>query len=105
MFRLIAALGVATMLLPAETFKAEDGAKTQTQQVTDIEVSAFDALYAVQSIYTDITSFCDRNAQTCSTGKNIATKAVTNIKQTINTVDKDNKPKVDEQIKTGSVEK
>lgn len=105
MFRLIVALGVATILLPAEAVTSIETVQSEGKKLEKVEVSTFDALYAVQSLYSDITSFCDRNAETCNTGKNIANNTVDSIRSTIKTAGVNDTPKPNEQIKTGSVEK
>lgn len=72
MFRLIIALGVAGILLPAET--VTDTVTENSQPAP--QVSTYDAFSAAYSLYTDISSFCDRNEATCQTGKAIASTAV-----------------------------
>lgn len=76
MFRLIIALGVAGVLLPAETVT---GSTSRTVDVTP-QVSTYEAFSAAHSLYADITSFCERNEATCQTGKAIASSAAQKFK-------------------------
>lgn len=75
MFRLIIALGVAGVLLPAETIT---GSASNTVDVTP-QVSTYEAFSAAHSLYADITSFCERNEETCQTGKAIASSAAQKV--------------------------
>lgn len=75
MFKLIIALGVAGVLLPAETVT---GTISETAENTP-QVSTYEAFSAAHSLYADITSFCERNAETCQTGKAIASNAAHKI--------------------------
>ena len=75
MFRLIIALGVAGVLLPAETVT---GSVSDTAEVRP-QVSTYEAFSAAHSLYADITSFCERNEETCLTGKAIASSAAHKI--------------------------
>lgn len=75
MFRLIMALGVAGVLLPAETVT---GPVSDNAQIVP-QVSTYEAFSAAHSLYTDITSFCERNEATCQTGKAIASSAAYKI--------------------------
>lgn len=80
MFRLIIALGVAAVLLPAETLTEAE--KIETAEVSP-QVSTYDAFNAAHSLYADVTSFCERNEETCITGKALATKAVKTISSSL----------------------
>ncbi len=75
MFRLIIALGVAGVLLPAETVT---GSTSRTVDETP-QVSTYEAFSAAHSLYSDITSFCERNEETCQTGKALASNAAQKI--------------------------
>lgn len=77
MFRLIMALGVAAVLLPAETI-------TDKKQAETVKVSTYDTFNAAHSLYSDVLSFCDRNEETCITGKAIATNMVHTIRGSLN---------------------
>ena len=79
MFRLMVALGVATLLLPTETI-------TQNEEKAPVEVSALDTFGAAQSVLNDVMTFCERNEETCITGKALATKAAHGLKSTIGQV-------------------
>ena len=76
MFRLLMALGVAVVLLPAETI-------TGNKEVETTKVSTYDAFSAAQSLYSDVSSFCDRNEETCVTGKALAVSAVQKLRGSI----------------------
>lgn len=76
MFRLIIALGVAGVLLPAETVTRST---SSTVDATP-QVSTYEAFNAAHSLYADITSFCERNVETCQTGKAIASSAAQKFK-------------------------
>jgi len=106
MFRLIIALGVATVLLPAETLT--EAGKTETAEVSS-QVSTYDAFNAAHSLYADVTSFCERNEETCITGKAIASKAVKTISGSLKqladgSVDNQAQSQVD-LTQTGAVQK
>ncbi len=110
MFRLIIALGVATLLLPAEAIQTSN--KQQTLSEDTPKVSSYDAYAAVQSLLSDITSFCDRNEETCLTGKSIATNTMNSIQNGIQSISRENtdaefkqdaEPK--DSITTGTIQK
>ncbi len=77
MFRLIIALGVAAVLLPAETV-------TGSKRVEAAKVTTYETFSAAQALYSDVSSFCERNVETCITGKALATNAVTTIRASLN---------------------
>ena len=79
MLRLIIALGVAAVLLPAETI-------TRSNTTEMSKVSTYDTFSAAQSLYADVTSFCDRNEEACITGKALVASAVHTIKGSINQI-------------------
>lgn len=121
MFRLVFALVVAALLLPADvltTTKTETPmlTKSPAQQVveneTETQVSTYDAFSAVQSLFSDITSFCDRNESTCETGKTIATNAASTIKETVQKLADKQEPSQNppenaepDPVSTGTIEK
>ena len=99
MFRLIIALGVAAVLLPAETITKSNTAETA-------KVSTYDTFSAAQSLYTDVTSFCNRNEEACITGKAIVASAVHTIKGSINQITQEpDQTGLLDTIKTSSVKK
>lgn len=104
MFRLIIALGVATVLLPAETIT---GKPDTTKKVENVEVSTYDTFSAAHSIYSDVTSFCDRNEETCITARALATSAVSKVRSGLNQLAQDTHSTHSEldPIKTSSVTK
>lgn len=83
MFRLFMALGVAVVLLPAEAI-------TGTTEVETTQVTTYDTFSAAQSLYSDVSSFCDRNEETCITGKAIAVSAVQKIRGGVQKFTQDN---------------
>ena len=74
MFRLIIALGIAFLLLPADlvTEKPEEFSAA----VASAEFDSMDTLNAILSTYDDVAGFCDRNVETCETGKAMINHAV-----------------------------
>ncbi len=99
MFRLLIALGVAVVLLPAETI-------TGNKEIEATKVTTYDAFSAAQSLYSDVSSFCDRNQETCVTGKAIAVSAVHKIRGGIQNFTQDSNKTVPEAeidlVKTAS---
>lgn len=102
MFRLIIALGVAVVLLPAETI-------TETKTTNTVKVTTYDTFSAAQSLYSDISTFCERNEETCITGKAIAVSAVNKIRSGINNFAQEksaiNSSQEIDWVKTSSIEK
>ena len=121
MFRLVFALVVATLLLPAEyltSAKTEAPVLRVTSAQQEVEneeqgqVSTYDAFSAVQSLFSDITSFCDRNESTCKTGQAIASSAATSIKEGVQKLADKDEPSQDKKenplpdpVSTGTIEK
>lgn len=105
MFRLIIALGVAGVLLPAETVTGTTPHKSEAAP----QVSTYEAFSAAQSLYTDITTFCDRNAETCQTGRAIASSAAHKIsnglKQISSKDSREDTPSSLDLTHTGAVQK
>jgi len=105
MFRLIIALGVAGVLLPAETIT---GTATDSNEATP-QVSTYEAFSAAHSLYADITSFCERNVETCQTGKALATNAAhkitSGLKQITSQDVGNNSPSEVDLTHTGAVQK
>ncbi len=106
MFRLIIALGLAAVLLPAETIR-EKSANQKT--VPTAEITTYDTFSAAHSIYSDISSFCERNVETCITGKALAQSAMMTVRGTLSKFtdqqDAGNSSTEVDQIKTSSIQK
>lgn len=77
MFRLLIALGVAAILLPAETISKTDVMTTQ-------KVSAYEAYNAAHSLFMDVSTFCERNEETCTTGQALASSAINTVQRKLN---------------------
>lgn len=102
MFRLIIALGVAGVLMPAETI-------TQSEPTQHSQIDTFDAFHAAQSLYFDVITFCDRNEKACETGKTIALSATHSLKGGLNQLTQ-SQPSTEasfnlDNVKTGSIQK
>ena len=74
MFRLIIALGVAFLLLPADLVTEKP--ESFSAAVASAEFDSMDTLNAILSTYDDVAGFCDRNVETCATGKAMINHAV-----------------------------
>ena len=76
MFRLVIAICIAVLLMPVDP----DGVQLQETSTSDAttsqEVSSLDVLSAAQSIYSDVSTFCHRNEETCETAKAFAKKSI-----------------------------
>ncbi len=75
MFRLVIAICIAVLLMPVDP----DGVQLQnsaSDAAPSQEVSSYDVLSAAQSIYTDVSTFCNRNEETCETAKAFAKKSI-----------------------------
>lgn len=105
MFKLIIALGVAGVLLPAET--VTDTVSNTAEKAP--QVSTYEAFNAAHSLYTDVTSFCDRNAETCQTGKAIASSAahkiVSELQQITSQENREGSVSTFDMTHTGAVQK
>ena len=105
MFRLIIALGVAGLLLPAETVTGSVSGTSESRP----QVSTYEAFSAAHSLYADITSFCERNEETCLTGKAIALSAAHKITSGLKQITSQHKPEDNTSIidvtHTGAVQK
>lgn len=97
MFRLVTALFIAFMLLPSTN--------TGDQRAT-VEVSTFDGLSAAKSVYDDLSGFCDRNHETCVTGKLLVEQLETKAREGLGTISarlEDEKPANSDTTLTGSI--
>ena len=107
MFRLIFAIGVAAMLLPDHVHLS---APVETQEyATMAPVTTFDTLSAAQSLYTDLSEFCDRNEEACVTGQAIVAKLAVTAKTALNSLQGEvpDMPveAVTDEVVTGSISK
>ena len=106
MFKLIIALGVAFLLLPADlvTEKPEDFSAAVALAA---EFDSMDTLNAILSTYEDVASFCDRNVETCATGKAMINHAVivanSSISQFSKTVENEAVSEASDPVTTGSI--
>jgi len=109
MFRLIMALAVAGVLLPAETIKQTEN--SNNTHITNVNsntspVSTQETMSAIYSLYADITRFCDRNEETCETGKALSQNALGTVRNTLDNLINDENSHADiDKTLTGSVEK
>ncbi|MEM9279951.1 MAG: DUF5330 domain-containing protein [Pseudomonadota bacterium] len=72
MIRLMLAIGLAGALWPIDE-------NNETLGVRGVEISSIDLFHAANSVYTDVSSFCDRNVETCETGSQIVQSVSSNI--------------------------
>ncbi len=106
MFRLATALFIAAMLLP----NSDLGNRTTiigAGQATTIEVSALDGLSAAKSIYDDLSGFCERNHETCVTGKALIGQLETKAREGLVMLSDgpaEKQPTNPDEILTGSIE-
>lgn len=110
MFKLMAALLVAGLLLPAEVLtKGIETRDMKPGYSLENEVSPFQAFNAVNSVFHDVTHFCVRNAEACETGKILASNAFYTVKgklAQILAIDSQNNTSSDlDYTKTASIEK
>ena len=97
MIRLATALFIAFMLLPS----ANPG-----EQRATIEVSTFDGLSAAKSVYDDLSGFCDRNHETCVTGKLLLDQLEAKARESLGVLSaklEDEKPVNSDATLTGSI--
>ena len=105
MFRLIIALGVAFLLLPADLVTEKP--EKFSAAVASAEFDSMDTLNAILSTYEDVASFCDRNVETCATGKAMINHAVivanSSISQFSKTVENEAVSEASDPVTTGSI--
>ncbi|MGI9351977.1 MAG: DUF5330 domain-containing protein [Rhizobiaceae bacterium] len=76
MIKLLLAIGLAGVLWPVDN-------NNETLGMRGMNISSTDILSAAHSIYEDVGSFCNRNAETCITGQQAFQFVFTNIKTQI----------------------
>ena len=105
MFRLIIALGVAFLLLPADLVTEKP--ESFSAAVASAEFDSMDTLNAILSTYDDVAGFCDRNVETCATGKAMINHAVivanSSISQFSKTVENEAVSEASDPVTTGSI--
>ena len=73
MIRLLLAIGLASALWPVDD-------NNETLGVRGINVSSADILSAAHSVYEDLGDFCNRNTETCLTGKQVFYSVSANVR-------------------------
>lgn len=68
MIRLIMAVAIAGLLLPID-FPTQHANTDPIITNSASDVTAVDAMTAIQSVYKDASGFCERNIETCLTGQ------------------------------------
>ena len=84
MLRLIMALGVAAMLMPEDV--SLNMARGMPEVAQEMQVSTHDTFSAAYSVYEDLAGFCQRNEETCITGKALAARMANQALATLNAI-------------------
>lgn len=101
MIRLVFALTVAGLLLPAQTLEHKNIEIAQTSPV-----SSYETMSAMYSLYSDVINFCDRNESACTTGKTIAQNTLASARSFLGGLaDAEHQEGAVDLVETGSIQK